>query len=51
MSMDRCAGCDRMIDTDDDPDCYRDKRDPRKPWENYAEDGVCLCEFCRPEEE
>jgi hypothetical protein len=51
MSMARCDGCDRIIDTDNDLNCYRDKGNPRKPWGNYLNDNICLCEWCRDERE
>lgn len=47
MSMDRCEVCGRGIDTDDDPDCYRDRKNPKLPWENYREDNIVMCEGCR----
>lgn len=47
MSMDRCNWCDRTIDTDYDMDCYRDKTDPLKRWEDYRTDNTVMCEGCR----
>ena len=38
MSMDRCHRCDRLVDTDEDLECY-DKQD------------YCVCEVCRDREE
>ena len=35
MSLSRCDGCDRIIDTDADPECY------------YHTENQCLCEWCR----
>lgn len=46
MSMDRCSGCDRPIDTDDDPECYVEVGNMRR-----LHKTICLCEFCRDERE
>jgi len=42
MSMDRCHDCDRLIDTDDDPDCYIEVGNMRSQTKT-----VCVCEHCR----
>lgn len=42
MSMDTCKSCDRIVDTDDDPDCYYDADMNQTP---------CTCEWCREEKE
>ena len=50
MSMDRCAECERPIDTDEDTDCYRKADNPKMYWGedgDYRCDNVCLCEGCR----
>jgi hypothetical protein len=39
MSMVMCERCDRMIDSDDDPDCFVENPD------------AVLCEWCREERE
>lgn len=38
MSVDRCEECDKLIDTNVNPDVYR-------------EDGKCLCDNCFDEVE
>lgn len=53
MSMDRCNGCDRLIDTDFDLDCYRMNSDPKRLWGDkgdYGDYPICLCEWCREEQ-
>lgn len=50
MSMDRCGECSRPIDTDEDPECYRLRSDPKRYWGddgNYRPDNICLCAWCR----
>ena len=42
MSMDRCHDCGRLVDTDDDLECYVDIGDQR--WHMKE---VCICESCR----
>lgn len=42
MSMDRCATCSRLIDTDFDLDCYID---------TSPTTTICLCEACREKAE
>ena len=42
MSMDRCSSCERVIDSDDDPDCYVD---------TSPTTTVCRCEWCRDDAE
>lgn len=41
MSMDTCAECGDLVDTDDDPDCYIDMH------HNGRE--ACVCADCRHE--
>jgi hypothetical protein len=38
MSMACCTKCDRIVDTDDDLDCYENPRQ------------VCICENCRDDD-
>lgn len=40
MSMDRCSACERLVDTDEDLDCY-------VPGEGIMKPNRCICEFCR----
>lgn len=47
MSMIRCEGCSRSIDSDDDPDCFVEH--PAHPI-NGAPD-IVLCEPCRDRRE
>ena len=49
MSMDTCDTCSTLIDTDFDLECYRQASDPRKIWEDFTKDSVCICEWCREE--
>ena len=42
MSMDRCADCDRLIDTDDFPDAYVDIGNMRSQTQT-----ICLCSACQ----
>lgn len=42
MSMDICKDCDRLVDTDDDCDCYVEVGSMRRQTET-----ICLCEPCR----
>lgn len=37
MSMSCCDSCNRLVDTDEDPECY------------YHTEGKCLCVWCREE--
>jgi hypothetical protein len=52
MSMDRCVDCALIFDTDDDPDCYVEKKSyvnqamPVNPGP-YREEWECVCEGCR----
>ncbi len=41
MSMDRCARCDAVVDTDFDLDCYIETK--------YGD--ICRCESCRSRQE
>ena len=52
MSMARCDGCDWVIDTDSDLECYRLRSNPNRHWGDdgdYRPDNICLCEWCREE--
>lgn len=42
MSMCRCDGCDRLIDSDDDPDCFVEVGNMRR-----LHKEIILCEPCR----
>ncbi len=42
MSMDICKDCDRLVDTDDDCDCYVEVGNMRNQTQ-----FICLCEPCR----
>lgn len=42
MSMDICKDCDRLVDTDDDSECYVEVGNMRRQTET-----ICLCEPCR----
>lgn len=42
MSMDMCVDCDRLVDTDDDCDCYIEVGNMRKQTKT-----ICVCEPCR----
>ena len=44
MSMIRCDGCDRIIDSDDDPDCFVEVGNMRRM--NFTK---VMCERCRDE--
>ena len=46
MSLDRCHDCERLVDTDDDPECYVEVGNMRR-----LHKTICLCEFCRDERE
>ena len=54
MSMARCDGCGRLIDTDSDTDCYIEVENyvntamPVNPGPHPTE-YKCLCEMCRAE--
>ena len=42
MSLTQCTGCDHIIDSDEDTDCFSDERVTDRPnWEG------ALCVFCR----
>lgn len=43
MSMVRCDGCDRFIDSDDDPECFW------PPEVTPNSDDKVYCEWCREE--
>ena len=43
MSMIRCDGCDRVFDSDDDPQCFEDTDGAFGTWR-------VLCEQCRETE-
>lgn len=52
MSMDSCKFCGSFVDTDDDPDCYRSKKNPKNYITDWAnDDAICVCWQCREEEE
>ena len=42
MSMARCEGCDRIFDTDEDPDCFVEVGNMRR-----LHKTVIRCEWCR----
>jgi hypothetical protein len=46
MSMIKCAGCDAMIDSDDDPDCFVEVGNMRRLHRTIA-----FCEPCRERRE
>lgn len=54
MSMDRCVKCGRLVDSDDDPECYVERptysntATPVKPTGERVE-WDCICESCREE--
>ena len=53
MSIARCEGCDRAIDTDFDLDCYRLRSSPKREWGDdgdFKPDNICLCEWCREQQ-
>jgi hypothetical protein len=47
MSMIFCQGCDCLIDSDDDPECF--VPDPRQSLKPYPD--LVLCESCRERRE
>lgn len=46
MSIDRCAHCSALVDTDDQPEAYVQIADGRK-----REEWICLCVSCRDRRE
>ena len=46
MSMCTCERCDRMIDSDDDPDCFVEVGNMRR-----LHSTIVLCEWCRDDRE
>ena len=42
MSIDRCHDCRRLVDTDDDPECYVEIGNMRR-----LHKEACVCEPCR----
>ena len=42
MSIDRCARCDAIVDTDFDDDCYVEEGNMRRLTKT-----VCYCKYCR----
>jgi hypothetical protein len=46
MSMCRCDGCSRIIDSDDDPECFVEVGNMRR-----LHDTIILCEPCREDRE
>ena len=42
MSIDRCHDCGRLVDTDDDPECYIEIGNMRR-----LHKETCVCEPCR----
>ena len=45
MSIDRCADCERFLDTDADPEVYREEFPDAK----YPSIYDCLCDDCYEE--
>jgi hypothetical protein len=44
MSIIYCDKCSRLIDSDDDPDCFVDVSQRRYQWQKH---DMVICEACR----